>query len=148
MKKFITSKNGIELMHHFEGCKLKAYLDSGGVATIGRGHTRTAIMGMKITQEQADDLFVEDLLETETRVNGLNLNINQNQFDAIVSLVYNIGIGSFKRSTLLKLIRIYPDNSQIVNEFKKWRKAGGRVLKGLERRRMAEAVLYFTGKGI
>ncbi|MDA3906520.1 MAG: lysozyme [Bacteroidales bacterium] len=142
------SQKGIDFIKHFEGCKLEAYLDAGSVPTIGYGHTTVTTMGYKITQTQADQLLKEDLRITEILVNRLEINLNQNQFDAIISFVYNCGIGNFKKSRLLRLIKEYPDNSQIVNEFKKWRKGGGKVLPGLERRRMAEAVLYFTGKGV
>ena len=143
-----TSKKGIDFIKHFEGCKLAAYLDAAGVPTIGYGHTVIAKIGMCITQKTAEQLLREDLIMTEVPLKRLELNLTQNQFDALVSLIFNIGIGNFKKSTLLKLIKVYPDNSQIVNEFKKWRKAGGKILPGLERRRQAEAVLYFTGEGV
>lgn len=141
----ITSQKGIELNKYFESCKLTSYLCPAGVWTIGYGHTRTARSGMTITRFQAEQLLKEDLLIVETQINKLDLNLNQNQFDALVSFTFNLGIGNLKKSKLLQLIKLDPNDFLIAFEFPKWRKANGVVLKGLERRRKIEAQLYFTG---
>lgn len=143
-----TSQKGIELIKYFEGCKLRAYLDATGIPTIGYGHTLTARMGLTITQEKADFLLNDDLLITENQINKLNLNLNQNQFDALVSFIYNVGIGNFHKSTLLRLVKVDASDFLIAFEFIKWTKAGRSVLPGLETRRKKEAKLYFTGKGV
>ena len=97
-----------------------------------------------ITQEQADRLFRKKIKKYEKWVNKLvKTDINQNQFDALVSLSYNIGFGAIKRSHLLKLVNENPNDLQIAIEFLKWRKANGKVIKGLETRRQKEVELYF-----
>jgi lysozyme len=148
MDRMRISQIGIDLIKFFEGCKLTAYLDASGTWTIGYGHTRLARSGWIINQAEAEDLLKTDLLHTEALIRGLGLSLNQNQFDALVSLVYNIGIGNLRRSTLLRMLQKDPNDFFLVYEFPKWRKAGGKILPGLERRRKAEAILYFTGKGV
>ena len=144
MKKTMkTGKKGIELVKSFEGLKLTAYRCPSGVATIGYGHTKNVTSNMKITPAEADKLLREDLSEAETAVNRENLPINQNQFDALVSLVFNIGADAFRGSTLLKMIRINPQSINIRTEFGKWCKAKGSTLPGLALRRKAETNLYF-----
>jgi len=142
------SQTGIDLIKYYEGCKLKAYQDNVGVWTIGYGHTRIARSGWVISQNEAEELLKTDLLHSEALIRGLGLELGQNQFDALVSLVYNIGIGNLRRSTLLKILRLDPNDFSLAYEFPKWRKAGGKILPGLEKRRKAEAKLYFTGKGV
>lgn len=143
-----TSPKGIELIKYFEGCKLRAYLDATSIPTIGYGHTLTARMGLVITQEKADLLLKDDLFFAETHINKLNLILQQNQFDALVSFIYNVGIGNFNKSSLLRLVKENPNNFFIAFEFIKWTKAGTVVLPGLALRRKTEAKLYFTGKGV
>ena len=142
------SQKGLDFIKYFEGCKLKAYLDPAGIATIGYGNTRIARLGLKISSYQAEALLKEDIIIKEAEINRLNLNLNQNQFDAIVSFVFNLGIGNLKRSTLYKLLQKNPNNFMIAFEFPKWRRANGKVIPGLERRRKREAQMYFTGKGV
>ena len=144
-----VNKLGIDMMHHFEGCKLTAYQCPAKVWTIGWGNTfypdKTPVkQGDVITQEQANALF-------ETVMNNFALGVkkcltkevNENQFSALVCFAYNVGIGSLQKSTLLKKININPNDETIAGEFAKWTKAGGKVLLGLVRRRKAEADLYF-----
>ena len=141
-----TSPKGIALIKEFEGLRLKAYKCPGGVWTIGYGHTAGVKPGMVITETQAEQFLKEDLLVFEKAVNNQNLSINQNQFDALVSLIYNIGIGNFKKSTLLLKVRINPGDNSIMDEFLSWVYSKGRVLPGLQRRRLAEVKLYFSNE--
>ena len=142
------SQTGIDLIKYFETCQLTAYWDAtGNTWTIGYGHTRTAKKGMTITQDEAEILLINDLSYREAQIRGLELDLSQQQFDALVSLVYNIGIGNLRRSTLLRMLRKDANNFMIAYEFPKWRKSGGVILRSLERRRRIEAKLYFTGKG-
>jgi lysozyme len=100
-----TSANGILLIKGSESCKLKAYLDSVNVPTIGYGHTEDVKMGDIIDQETADEFLVYDLKGVEKDINSLKLNLNQNQFDSLVDFTFNLGFGSLLSSTLLKLIK-------------------------------------------
>lgn len=127
-----------------EGLRLEAYLCPAGVWTIGYGHTKGAKPGMTITRQRAEALLKEDLLTAENTVNRLHLKINQNQFDALVSFVFNVGSGNFLRSTLLKKIQANANDPAIAEEFNKWTRGGGRVLPGLVKRRQQEAELYFS----
>ena len=139
-----TSRKGIELIKAHEGLRLDAYLCPAGVPTIGYGHTYNVKMGDRITAEQAERLLIGDLAVAETEVNRYGLNINQNQFDALVSFVYNVGARNFRSSTLLKRLKANPNDPDIANQFRRWVYGGGKVLPGLVRRRNDEAKLYFT----
>lgn len=139
-----ASNKAIALIKEFEGFKANAYLCPAGVWTIGYGTTKGVKPGMAVTKMQAEMMLENDLKRAETQLTAMLLRVNQNQFDALVSLLYNIGIGNFRSSTLLRLVRINPNDLNIADEFKKWRMAAGRVLPGLERRRAAEAALYFA----
>lgn len=139
-----TSKNGIEFIKSHEGFRLKAYTDSVGVWTIGYGHTGGVKMGDVITEEQAEKFLIEDLETAENEINSHNLNLNQNQFDALVSFTFNLGIGNFRSSTLLRRIKADPNDRDIEMQFKRWVYAGGNILKGLITRRNDEARLYFS----
>src|SRR5574344_1153474 len=139
-----TSEKGINLIKKFEGCKLTAYKFPAGVWTIGYGHTRNVHKGEKITQQQADELLKQDLLVYEAGINVMRLNINQNQFDSLVSFAFNLGLGALQKSTLLKRIKVNPNDPKIKDEFLRWSYAGGKQLKGLLLRRQAECDLYFN----
>ena len=139
-----TSPKGIALIKEFEGLRLKAYKCPGGVWTIGYGHTTGVKPGMVITEAQAEEFLKEDLVSCENAVNNQKLSINQNQFDALVSFIYNIGTGNFSRSTLLRKVKAHPQDNSIMDEFLKWVYSKGRVLPGLQRRRLAEMKLYFS----
>lgn len=140
-----TSENGLELIRRHEGCRLAAYKCAAGVWTIGYGHTGADVVpGLTITPRCAEELLCEDVRWAEDAVNRENLNINQHQFDALVSFVFNLGAGNFRSSTLLKMIRINPLSLNIRTEFGKWCKAKGSTLPGLAMRRKQEADLYFS----
>lgn len=139
-----TSEKGINLIKKFEGCKLTAYKCPAGIWTIGYGHTRNVHKGEVITQQQADELLKQDLLVYEEGINVMKLNINQNQFDSLVSFAFNLGLGALQKSTLLKRIKVNPNDPKIKDEFLRWSYAGGKQLKGLLLRRQAECDLYFN----
>jgi lysozyme len=145
-----VNKLGIDMMHHFEGCKLQAYQCSAKVWTIGWGNTyyqdkRPVKQGDKVTQDQANELFEMVMNEFAIEVRkALTKEVSENQFSALVCFAYNVGIGNLKKSTLLKKVNVNPNDETIAAEFAKWNKAGGKVLNGLVRRRKAEADLYFT----
>lgn len=139
-----TSQNGVNFIASFEGCELTAYRCPANVLTIGYGHTGADVHeGQIITKQKALELLANDLAGVEARINGLDLKLNQNQFDALVSFAYNCGFGNLKKSTLLEFVKANPNNTNIVTEFMKWTRANGKVLPGLVRRRHDEAALYF-----
>lgn len=139
-----TSPKGIALIKEFEGLRLKAYKCPGGVWTIGYGHTAGVKPGMLISKAQAEEYLKADLIAFERYLNGLGLALNQNQFDALVSFIYNVGTGNFSNSTLLRKVRANPQENSIMDEFLRWVYSKGRVLPGLQRRRLAEMKLYFS----
>ena len=139
-----TSNKGIDLIKKHEGFRSKAYRCSANVLTIGYGHTLNVKSTDVITLDQAESFLRQDVEFAEKEVNKHNLNINQNQFDALVSFVFNLGVGNFARSTLLRKIKSNPNDPTIRREFNRWIYAGGKVLNGLVRRRKEEADLYFT----
>ena len=135
---------GIALIKEFEGCKLTAYLDSVGVPTIGYGHTKGVKIGLRCIQEEADAWLLEDLKDAETCVNeAVTVPLRQNEFDAIVSFVFNFGCTKFRGSTLLRKL-LDSDYDGAALEFRRWDRAGGQVLAGLTRRRAAEERLFET----
>ena len=136
------SSDGIELIKKFEGCRLKAYRCPAGVPTIGYGHTKGVKMGDKITQEQADDFLREDVKHIEVLLNKLGINFRQEQFDALVSWIFNLGGGNFNSSTMKKRIVSDAGNLDITDQLVKWYNAGGRPLSGLKLRRIAEANMF------
>ena len=128
----------------FEGLMLTAVRDVGGVLTIGYGHTGKDVEeGDRISPYWAEELLKEDLGLVESQVRALKVARTQGQFDALVSFVYNLGIGRLRNSILLKVIRNGGSRNQIKTEFKKWVYAGGKKLKGLEKRREWEAKRFF-----
>ena len=143
------SQTGIQLIQHFEGCRLTAYQCPAGVWTIGWGTTEPINgvrphKGMRITQAQADTLLMQHLTTYEQAVNTLvTYPIHQNQFDALVSFTYNCGKGALQTSTLLSKLN-QGDVKGAAQEFLRWNKAGGKVLPGLIRRRTAERQLFLT----
>ena len=139
-----TSPKGIALLKEFEGLRLKAYQCPGGVWTIGYGHTAGVKHGMVISERQAEEYLKADLIAFERYLNGLGLALNQNQFDALVSFIYNVGTGNFSSSTLLRKVRANPQDNSIMDEFLRWVYSKGRVLPGLQHRRLAEMKLYFS----
>ena len=133
---------GTKLLKYFEGCKLTAYQDSVGVWTIGYGHTKGVYDGMTITQEEAEQMLLTELEEYEGYVEKyVTVPLTQNQFDALVVWVYNLGPTNFRNSTLLKELNAGNYNAA-GQEITRWNKAGGKVLAGLVKRREAEAELF------
>ncbi len=126
-----------------EGCRLTAYKDAAGVPTIGYGHTKGVRMGDRIAQWTAREYLSEDIAAAERQVKELNVARTEGQLDALVSFVFNLGIGRLKASTLLEAIRQGASKAQITREWKKWVYAGGKRLKGLEKRRAWEASRFF-----
>ena len=141
------SQVGIDLISSFEDTKLQAYDDGVGVWTIGIGTTIypngiKVKKGDKCILEQAKEYFAHDLKSFEKTVNdSIKVPLSQNQFDALVSLTYNIGSTAFKNSTLLKKLNA-KDYAGAADQFLRWNKGGGKVLKGLVRRREAERALF------
>ena len=138
------SNRGIKLIKDFESLRLKAYRCPAGVWTIGYGHTAGVRPHDTIDELEAERLLVNDLIPIEELVIRECDGINQNQLDALVSFVFNVGISAFLRSTLLRCVKANPANPNIRNEFARWNKAKGVLLAGLIRRRRAEANLYFA----
>lgn len=140
-----TGPNGIALLKQFEGCQLAPYLDTGGVWTVGYGHTGSDIDQCTVaTQDQADAWLAQDLQRAEACVNGyVTAPINQNQFDALVDFAYNVGTHALQGSTLLKYLNL--QKYQLADsEFLKWNHDNGQIKLGLTRRRQAERALFLT----
>lgn len=143
------NKAGKDLIKSFEGCKLVSYKCSANKDTIGYGNTfyedgSPVLPGHRITQQKAEQLFDIIAKDFEDKVSKVVKTIlTENQFSALVSFCYNVGIANLQKSTLLKKVNYNPNDPSIKAEFLKWNKAGGKVLAGLTRRREAEAKLYF-----
>jgi lysozyme len=141
-KKMKISKTGIDLIKHFEGCELEAYKCAAGVPTIGYGHIKGVTMGDTITQDEAEAMLVHELLEYENYIHDcIDVQLSQNQFDAMVSWVFNLGVGNLRSSTLRTVLN-QGDYEGVPAQIMRWNKAGGKVLEGLTRRRQAEADLF------
>lgn len=138
-----TTEILLEKLMEMEGCRLEAYKDAAGVPTIGYGHTKNVRMGDRITQYWAKEMLREDIEEAEWLVKELGVARTEGQLDALVSFVFNLGIGRLKRSTLLKTIREGGSKAQITKEFKRWVYADGKLLPGLVKRREWEARRFF-----
>lgn len=137
------SDAGLQLTKQFEGCRLTAYQDQVGIWTIGYGHTGAEITkGLTITEEQASALLAADVAGAVACVNqSVKVAINQNQFDALVDFVFNLGCAAFSQSTLLRLLNA-GHLSDAAREFLRWNRAGDRIIPGLTRRRQAEMDLF------
>ena len=137
----------VEFIAKFEGCNLRSYLCPANVLTIGYGSTGEDIYpGMEITLEEAkarlfkDILLVEDQLETTL----FGVKLTENEYVALTSLVFNIGITQFKKSTLCKMLKSGTDRLICANEFDRWNKIKGVESKGLTKRREAEKMLFLS----
>ena len=144
-----TSSKGIDFIKSFETLQTKAYkaIPTEKYYTIGYGHYGPDVEpDSTITEAEAEQLLAEDLSDTERAVSNATAgwNLRQCQFDALVSLAFNVGVNAFQSSTLLKLVKQGASEDVIRNEFGRWCHSGGRVLKGLQRRRQAEADMYFS----
>lgn len=143
------SDNGVKLLEQFEGLRLEAYLDSASIYTIGYGTIkypdgRKVKKGDKITKAQAKEYKVHDLKEFESTVNtSVKVPLTQNQYDALVSLSYNIGSGAFKNSTLLKKLNS-GDYKGAAEQFLVWNKVHSKMVQGLVNRREAERKLFLS----
>ena len=145
------SADGIAFIKEFEGLELDAYQDIAGIWTIGYGHTATACQDMRITEDKADTLLRWDLKLFEKAVNdAVNVELKQYEFDALVSLTFNIGAGAFRRSTALKRLN-GGDRHGAAEAITWWNKATVdgelREVAGLTRRRRAEALMFLGGAG-
>jgi len=139
------SQEGLALIKKFEGCELKAYHCAAGVPTIGYGSTHGVTMDMEITQEEADELLMDDVSKFEEAVTkAVKVPLEQNQYDALVSWTFNLGPSNLSSSTMLRVLN-EGNYEEVPAQIKRWNKAGGKVLQGLIRRREAEALL-FEGK--
>ena len=142
MKLMKTSNKGKNLIKEAEGLRLEAYLCPAGVPTIGWGHTKGVKMGQHITLAEAEDLLVEDIAPIERLLNGMGINFRQEQFDALVSWIFNLGSGAFRGSTMHKRIVEDARDEEITDQMVQWVKASGRPMPGLLKRRVAEANLF------
>jgi len=143
----LPSSKCIDLIKKFEGLFLKSYLCPAGVPTIGYGSTmwndsKKVKIGEVITLEGAEKLLMWELEKKSVCLQKLNL--NQNQFDSLLSFIYNVGVGAFTKSTLLKIIKVNPNDVKVREQLMRWVNKGSSFEKGLTRRRTAEANLYFT----
>lgn len=142
-----TSSKGLALLKTFEGLRTKAYRDGGGVWTIGFGHTAAAgapipRAGMEITAQDAMDILARDLGQYERGVSAaLKRSPTQNQFDAMVSLCFNIGVDAFQDSSIVRCFNA-GDPQLAAERFLLWNKDNGKVIPGLTRRREAEKALF------
>jgi lysozyme len=151
------SEEGIEFIKEFEGFETLPYPDAAGFMTVGYGHLiKKGEKFSSVTPDEAEILLGHDLINFEKIVNtNVKVDLNQNQFDALVSFVFNVGEGkegvkdgfvtlrSGKPSTMLRKLNA-GDYEGAANEFPKWNRAGGVVLKGLIRRREAEKELFLS----
>ena len=135
-----TSQTGIDLIKHFEGYRPSAYQDSVNVWTIGYGHTSAVKPGMTITRLKAEELLRQDVKHVEDALNSHGLRLSQNQFDALVSLFFNVGTAWLTQ--WVPALKSDPNSPSIAERFMKYTTAGGKVLSGLVARRTIEAEMY------
>lgn len=151
MAALTLSQHGVRFIKNWEGDKLKAYQDIVGIWTIGTGHTgsvdgKPIVNGMTITQAKSDALFLEDIAWAVQAINRrVIVRLTQSQFDALVSLIFNIGETQFKNSTLLRKLNS-GDYLGASEQFLVWKNAGGRFSQGLFNRRKAEKMLFDSRK--
>ena len=142
---------GYDLIKTFEGLSLKPYLCSAKVPTIGYGNTfytngvKVKMSDAPITQEKANEMLKVIADSFALKVSKIvPSGLTQNQFNALVSFAFNLGVQALTNSTLLRLVKINPNDGNIAKEFLRWNKAGGKVVDGLTKRRIKESSLYFT----
>ncbi len=136
--------SGIDIVKHFEGCKLKAYLCPAGIPTIGYGHTHNVKLGDTCTQQQAEEWLEDDFFHATSDVKAVvRVSLTDNQLDALASFVFNLGVRKLIQSTLLKKLNA-EDYTSAANEFDKWVFAAGKKLNGLIARRAAEKELFLS----
>ena len=133
----------IEFIKGFEGFRDTAYLCPAGVWTIGYGTTEYVDPGDTVTEEEACDLLRKDVQEAADAIDDLvDVELTQSQYDALTSLIYNVGREAFRNSTLLKMLNQGKSAKDIGPQFLRWNKAGGQVLTGLTRRREDEKSMF------
>jgi lysozyme len=139
-----TNDAGVTLIKKFEGCRLAAYKDGGGVLTIGYGHIAGVCSLDTITQAEAEALLAADIASTEAGVAGLlKVKVTDNQFAALVSFAFNVGVGSLKTSLLLRCLnKLHPNDA--ANQFARWCHDDGVEVPGLVARRKAERDLFLS----
>ena len=142
---------GLNLIKKYEGFRASPYKCPAGIPTIGYGATyypdgtKVKLTDKPITTREADTMLLNMLRHYEQGVDSFTIDlVNQNQFDALVSIAYNIGLQALKGSTLIRKVNLDPNDKTIKNEFMRWTKANGKVLDGLLARRKEEAELYGT----
>ena len=139
------SEKGLALIKKHEGLRTEAYKCPAGIWTIGYGHTGKVKATDKITEAEAEQLLAEDAETAGKTVSTLvKKPLNQNQFDALVSFVFNLGCRNFAGSTLLRRINRNPQDNAIREEFARWVYSKGQRLDGLVKRRLDECELYFS----
>lgn len=145
------NSDGYRLITKFEGFSAKPYLCSAKVPTIGYGNTyytngkKVTLLDKPITETEAFEMFKTIADRFADKVSKLvTYPINQNQFNSLVSICYNIGVSAFQLSTLLKMVNENANNPKIKDQFLRWNKAGGKVVRGLTLRRNEEAFIYFS----
>ena len=138
------TQQGLDLIKKYEGLRLEAYKCPAGVWTIGYGHTKGVVKGMKITKEEAEKLLQQDVSVFELQVINTVGKLSDCKIDALVSFAYNVGIAAFRNSTLCRKVKANSDDPAIRNEFMKWVYAGSKKLQGLVKRRAEEAEMYFS----
>lgn len=136
----------LSIIQSFESCALTAYRDIVGVLTIGWGHTGPDVWpNGAITQEQADQMLLDDVTRVAKEVEAmLDVDVTDNQFDALVSFAYNVGAGALSSSTLMKRLNAGQNPADVADEFLRWDYAAGKEVAGLERRRVAERELFLS----
>ncbi|MEF2919720.1 MAG: lysozyme [Acutalibacteraceae bacterium] len=139
-----TSKEGIDFIKSFEKLRLQAYLCEANKLTIGYGHTRNVKIGQTCTVTEAEQMLADDIAIAEKAVNTIKQELTQNQYDSLVSLCFNIGNENFKTSTLFKKVNADPKDPTIKGEFVRWIYCKKKKSKGLTRRRIEEAKIYFN----
>ena len=139
----LTSKELVEKIMKFEGCRLEAYQDAAGVWTIGYGHAHGVSQGDVITDYYAKELLKKDISMAEKQVLALGVCKTQGQLDALTDFVFNLGIERLKQSTLLKVIKADFPSEEIIRQFRRWVYANGERQPGLVARRRWESIRYF-----
>ena len=140
--KMKISEDGLELIKKFEGCETTAYQDSVGVWTIGFGHTKGVEEGQTCSIEDAESMLADEMDEYEGYINNMvKVDLQQHEFDALVSWVYNLGPTNLGESTMLKVLN-GGQFDRVPEEMNRWTRAGGKILEGLVRRRQAESLMF------
>ena len=144
-----AAKIAAEIIKEFEGYSSEPYLCPSGIATIGYGNTmyangeRVTMDDSDITKKEAEKMLLDTIKSVEKQVkNVVEVKLPAHKLAALISFTYNVGIGNFSKSTLLARLNSNPDYSEIPSQFRRWNKGGGRVLKGLIRRREEEVAVW------